>query len=225
MLMIILTAFANFFFVLNNNSLNDPSYAYVGEFVKQPVVDSMIAMYLMGLGEFADMDGYKEGPNVYIAWFFFLMGTFLVLVVFMNMLIAIMGDTFGNVQQIQEESTLQEQCKLIGDFIWLLDLQEVFAGKRYIIRLTPDMSINEQAVDLQAEISALGTDLKKKSDHHNTYLLRRLEAFEKNSRMLIKTQQAVLIKKVKQIVDDGLSSQKKFIEAQKEDAAEEEDDD
>ena len=53
-------------------------------------------MYLLALGEF-DMDGFKEGPNVYFAWFFFLLATFLVLVVFMNMLIAMMGETFGAV--------------------------------------------------------------------------------------------------------------------------------
>ena len=58
-------------------------------------------MYLTGLGEF-DTEGYTYdgSPNLYMAWFFFLMATFLVAVVFMNMLIAIMGDTFGEVKAI-----------------------------------------------------------------------------------------------------------------------------
>ena len=82
-------------------------YHYVDEYVGNNIVDSLIAMYLLGLGEF-DLDGLKEGPNVLLAWFFFLLGTFLLLVVFMNMLIAIMGETFAQVQEIAEESALKE---------------------------------------------------------------------------------------------------------------------
>lgn len=57
----------------------------------------MIGMWLLGLGEF-DLDGsYSEGPDVLLCWFMFWFASFLVLVVFMNMLIAIMGETFSNV--------------------------------------------------------------------------------------------------------------------------------
>lgn len=82
-------------------------------------------MYLLSLGEF-DMDGYKEGPNVAFAWFFFILATFVILVVFMNMLIAMMGETFGNVQLIQEETALLEQVQLIEDHIWLIDLEKEY---------------------------------------------------------------------------------------------------
>ena len=64
------------------------------------------------------MDGFKEGPNVIFAWFFFLLATFLVLVVFMNMLIAMMGETFAVVQTIQEETALAEQVQLIEDQLY-----------------------------------------------------------------------------------------------------------
>ena len=59
----------------------------------------MMSTYMMSLGEF-DYGGYGTGPDIYIVWIFFVLGTFLMLVVFMNMLIAIMGDTFGAVQAI-----------------------------------------------------------------------------------------------------------------------------
>ena len=48
----------------------------------------------MGLGEF-DFGGYSKGPNVGLAWLFFLFGTWICLIIFMNVLIAIMGDTYG----------------------------------------------------------------------------------------------------------------------------------
>jgi hypothetical protein len=55
----------------------------------------------MGLGEFA-FDGYSLGPNKYSAWAMFLFATFLTCVVFMNMLVAIMGETFGTVTEKAE---------------------------------------------------------------------------------------------------------------------------
>jgi hypothetical protein len=54
-------------------------------------------MWLLGLGEFDLENSYTEGPNVGLCWFMFVLASFLILVTFMNMLIAIMGDTFGNV--------------------------------------------------------------------------------------------------------------------------------
>jgi hypothetical protein len=69
-------------------------YHYVDEYVGLPFIDSIIAMYLVALGEF-DLDGLMQGPDKIGAWIFFVLASYLLLVVFMNMLIAIMGDTFS----------------------------------------------------------------------------------------------------------------------------------
>ena len=65
----------------------------------------------------------------------------------MNMLIAIMGETFGQVSETSEENGLMEQVSLIADNNWLLDLQQIFDGKKFIIILTPgakcETSLNE----------------------------------------------------------------------------------
>lgn len=70
-------------------------------------------MWLLGLGEFdlgdTEEDTYAAGPNVVLCWIMFIMASFLVLTVFMNMLIAIMGETFSQVTERYEESGLSEQ--------------------------------------------------------------------------------------------------------------------
>ena len=53
----------------------------------------------------------------------FILGTFMVSVVFMNMLIAIMSDTFEDVESKKEINTLKEQIAMISDYEWLVDLQ------------------------------------------------------------------------------------------------------
>jgi hypothetical protein len=58
----------------------------------------------------------------------------------MNMLIAIMGETFGQVQEVSEESGLREQVVLISDHAWLLDPKKIFEGQKYIVRVQPSSS-------------------------------------------------------------------------------------
>jgi len=72
----------------------DDDFHYADEYVGNKVFDAIIAVYLIALGEF-DLDGYKMGPNIHFVWLMFVACTFIILIVFMNMLIAIMGDTFG----------------------------------------------------------------------------------------------------------------------------------
>lgn len=79
------------------------------------VVDSIIAMYLMSLGEFDYGGNYGQGPDSKTAWVFFILGTYLTLIVFMNVLIAIMGDSYGRVSETKEQSALLEQVNIIQD--------------------------------------------------------------------------------------------------------------
>jgi len=103
MLLMVIIAFANVFFILNTNipDKDETDYHYVGKYVGNRIFDSVIQIYLMSLGEF-DFDGYKEGPDVVLAWVMFLLGTFICCVVFLNMLIAIMGGTYATVEETQE---------------------------------------------------------------------------------------------------------------------------
>ena len=114
MLCIIIFAFANLFFVIQNNTLNDPSYYYVNSYLDNSVIDSIIAIYLMSLGEF-DYSGYGNGPDKHVVWLFFILGTYLTLIVFMNVLIAIMGDSYARVSETKEQSALLEQVNIIQD--------------------------------------------------------------------------------------------------------------
>jgi len=95
-------AFANYFYVANLNL--PPQKQYYKPFYgkNQTVINSIILVYLMGaLGDFSS-DDFQDGYNATSGMSMFLLCTFMILVVFMNMLIAIMGDTFGRVQETAE---------------------------------------------------------------------------------------------------------------------------
>ena len=74
-------------------------------------------MYLLALGEFlADSATYNAGKNpsqnIYL-WIFFVIATLLLLVHFLNMLIAIMSETLSKNNARGKESTYKEHLKFI----------------------------------------------------------------------------------------------------------------
>ena len=98
------------------------------------MITSLISTYFISIGEFS-YDSFRTGPNVNSCWFMFLLATFLNCVVFMNMLVAIMSQTFSEVIEAEEESGLFEQISLINDYISLIDHEKTWARKRYIISI------------------------------------------------------------------------------------------
>lgn len=54
----------------------------------------------------------------------FLMATFFIQIVFLNMLIAIMGDTFGRVTESKQNHSRCTKLNLMGDYTNLISLEE-----------------------------------------------------------------------------------------------------
>lgn len=101
-----------------------------------PPIDALIHAYLTGLGDF-NKDDYSE-ENSRVVWIMFILATVIVQLIFLNLLIAIMGDTFGRITAIMEQSTLKEMCGIMVDHVWLQKIDEIFENQRYILWLTPD---------------------------------------------------------------------------------------
>lgn len=101
MLFIIILAFANLFFIiqLNIEPKDKDNYHYTVPYTSGAVSSAIISMYVLAQGDF-HFSGYGKGPDVFIAWSFFILGTYIMLLVFMNVLIAIMSDTFSRVSQL-----------------------------------------------------------------------------------------------------------------------------
>ena len=63
------------------------------------IVDAVITQYLLMLGEF-NMDGFNSiNINLGLIYMLFIISTFYAQITLLNMLIAIMGDTFDRVQE------------------------------------------------------------------------------------------------------------------------------
>ena len=70
-------------------------------------------------------------------------------VVFMNMLVAIMGQTFNDVNEASEETGLFEQITLIEDFVGLVNHKTQFNKCRYIIKIELMQQRKENKIGLK----------------------------------------------------------------------------
>lgn len=97
LVLIILISFANFFYIINRNNAEEGDVNYVVEVTGFQFLDSILDVYLMGaLGAFEPAT-YQKGYGAMFAIPMLFLATFIISIVFMNMLIAIMGETFAQV--------------------------------------------------------------------------------------------------------------------------------
>ena len=115
-----------------------------------PAVDALISMYLIALGDFADREGFMKVPNdanggkdKVVAWIMFMVACFLILIIFMNMLIAVMSLPFGEVQDNKDKHLNKFKVMMILDFKDRVDIQKQFLNHKYILVVSPEESTIE----------------------------------------------------------------------------------
>lgn len=93
---------------------------------------AFIYSYNESLGNF-NTDGFHGEDDkhyLYTLWFF---NTLITLIIFLNMLIAIMGDTFGRVQETAENNMLKELASIMMENENLINRDRMFGDSKYII--------------------------------------------------------------------------------------------
>jgi mRNA deadenylase 3'-5' endonuclease subunit Ccr4 len=68
------------------------------------------------LGEFG-IDNFNNGPQSVLCYFFFILATLLTQVTALNMIIAIMGDTYGRVSEGYEMHSREMKISLLSDYV------------------------------------------------------------------------------------------------------------
>ena len=78
---------------------------------------------------------------------------------------------------------------MIKDYIWILDLEHIFEGKKYIIRLYPDTLSGESETEkTQAmKVNHVGTELMHSFDENNSDIIEHQGNTEKSIVSLLKT--------------------------------------
>lgn len=129
-LMVMLLAilgFGNSFFIISKN-LKDEEL--LGFFVGPNFMTAFLYSYKNSLGDF-NFKGYeyRDVIMVHLLWFFH---TWLTLIILLNLLIAIMGDTYARVKENEQNNMLKEFCEMITENEMLFKRSRLFKDKKYI---------------------------------------------------------------------------------------------
>ena len=109
------------FFMIDQN--HEPDEKYLSGNYKFWVFDAFYHTYSQSLGEFS-IDAYSESTYDRYLLTFFMLATFMIMIIFMNMLIAIMGDTFAFAMENRMQSSRLTQIKKVADSVHLINKQK-----------------------------------------------------------------------------------------------------
>ena len=135
-LLMAVLAFANGFFILSRNEQENG-------FIDNWFYKAFIFSYRLGLGDF-DTEGFEGRSDEMLIWVLWFVNTIIILIVLLNLLIAIMGDTFDRVQETAENSMLKELTQIMRENEFLINRKKLFTKAKYIIVVS-----NETAEETQ----------------------------------------------------------------------------
>lgn len=155
MLFICLMTFANVIIVLNYNRANNEDEPIFDDLVGSPPFNALIHSWLTGLGDFnKDFYTTESGTNKVIIWIIFFLATVLVQLIYLNLLIAIMSESFARLNEMQGPSTLKSFCNIMLDHLFLVDVDRDFKDVRYILWLSSDELDNVRTSEEKAILEA-----------------------------------------------------------------------
>lgn len=160
-LMIATIAFANAFYILGRNSVGV-------NLAGDNLIDAFIFSYKMGLGDFLT-DDFGTRDEEFL-WIFFLIDSLIILIVLLNLVIAIMGDTFDRVQETQENSMLKELTNMIRENEFLFSRSRAFKKAKYIVVIEPEKAEGGGNVSWEGKLNQLKTFIEESSEKHINHL-------------------------------------------------------
>ena len=119
-------------------------------------IDSIFNQYLIGLGQFK-LENYELGRKDWFIWIMFIFMTFLTQIVFLNMLIAIMGNTYAKETETKDQSALKAQVDLISDYVVITKREKTVNAElaKYIFAITPTNLSTDEDDDWDGSVSTI----------------------------------------------------------------------
>ena len=159
-LIITIAGFGNCFLIISRN--------YDGyEFAGNTYFTAFLYSYQAVLGAFS-LTGFAQSDKSYLQFIWFL-NTMVGLIIFLNLLIAIMGDTFDRVQETTEENMLKELAKLMVENEVLINRKKLFGDAKYIIIIQEEKA-EESVLSWRGRLKQLKTFMDKAVKDQNKLL-------------------------------------------------------
>ena len=109
------------------------------------LADTLFNQYLIALGEPETKDNFKLGMQTQLVLVLFLLAISFMQVVMLNMLIAIMADTFGNATELKEVYTIKSRLQILSDSTEIIHEElSIEEDSTYMIVMRPVHQENDE---------------------------------------------------------------------------------
>jgi len=181
---VFLLAFSNAIFILNTNRTDgnddgDEGSRLLGGELKNGALDSILNQYMLALGEFGtDNFSADSGKNSEVVWALFVFATFITQLTILNMLIAIMGDTFDAVLEKQEQYAMKEKIRILNDFVGIVDFLGRAEEVNFIFAAEPSTKGNDEGESWDGKIGAIKKGIQQNLDAQKNIILKKMSAMQ-----------------------------------------------
>ena len=114
--------------------VGDEIFPIFGDSFSVEFIDSILFFYRLGLGDFNTDNFGDKNPLI---WIYFILSTVFCQLVFVNMLVGIMNNTFTVVTDDRDRNALMEKTKMYADYLWAISFTKKFKSKRYLYVIKP----------------------------------------------------------------------------------------
>jgi hypothetical protein len=125
---VLLTGFTNSFFIIASNTKDPEAERFTGANFGL----ALTYTWRQGLGAF-EIDQFEFNNHEELVYFIWLGCTFLVLIVLLNLLIAVLSDSFDKIMETLENNLLKELAIMMKDNEILLNKESIFKNVKYLI--------------------------------------------------------------------------------------------
>mmetsp|Transcript_13656 Transcript_13656/g.18684 ORF Transcript_13656/g.18684 Transcript_13656/m.18684 type:complete len:311 (-) Transcript_13656:289-1221(-) len=152
---IILCTFGNAFLIIDIGR----EESFIQNYFSSEVVNVIFDQYLLSLGEF-NGDGYMQPGADTAALVLFVAATFITQITFLNMLIAIMGDTFARVSEVRDQSALREKVEILADFVQAVPRAKSVNNDKYLFAIQPTNIGSDEQANWEGSVTSLKKNIE-----------------------------------------------------------------
>ena len=109
-------------------------------------------------------DGYAKNQSSRLLWIYFVLATFFTNVMFLNMLIAIMSDTFARITENKAKYALKERTELYADYIFAVKLDAGLTKYRYLYGISPLDEQGDDQSEWSGGLSVIKNQIKSETE-------------------------------------------------------------
>jgi hypothetical protein len=161
-------AFGNCLYILGRSSELD-------NFTGDDIWKSFIYSYNFALGNLGGVETFGDSQDEWLVWVVFVVMTIFTNIIMLNLVIAIITETFDQVQETQDTTRLREFANIMRENEFLINRKRLFGNIKYIVVAEPNYDEEEGDSSWKGRLKELKNAIKFSSKKNNS----ELDKFEK----------------------------------------------